>query len=177
VAVLYPGHAGRAVDQDGLGAPGPAGELRYVPGSAQLSGGAEPDGGLVGVHGDVGIQHRQQRGEFTAPGRGQERLDQAGLAERSPIAGRILPLDAAAGPAGQLASGLRGTAHDRGDVGEGHGEHVVEHERDTFGRREPVQDHEQGEPDGVGQQGLVLRVGASRGAGCRVGSGAGLVGV
>jgi hypothetical protein len=51
----------------------------------------------------------------------------------------------------------------------------VEHEGDTFGRGELIQDDEQGEPDGIGQEGLVLGVGADRSAGRRLGPGAGPV--
>jgi hypothetical protein len=68
-------------------------------------------------------------------------------------------LDAAPGPAGQLTSGGGGARHDRRDLVEGHGEHVVQHEREPFGRGQRVQHHEQGQADRVGEHRLVLGVG------------------
>src|SRR5690606_8621919 len=97
----------------------------------------------AGAH--VGVQDGEQPGDVAAPGGGQERLhrpvavagDDAGL-------GCGGAADAAAGAAGELAGGGGGALHDGGDVVEGHGEHVVQDEREAFGGGEGVQDHQQG---------------------------------
>ena len=62
-------------------------------------------------------------------------------------------------PAGELAGGGRGPFDDRSDLVERDIEHVVQHERESFGGRECVQDDEQREPDGVGQERFVRGVG------------------
>jgi len=82
-------------------------------------------------------------------------------ARRAPFA-RPEKVAAAASPAGQLAGRRGGAVHDRGDLVEGHSEHVVEHEREPFGRGQPVQHHEQGQADRVGQHRLMLGVRAVR---------------
>ena len=66
----------------------------------------------------------------------------------------------APGAAGQLPRRRRGAADDRRDLLERHGEEVVQHERQPLGRRQRVQHHEQGRPDGIGEQRLPFRVGA-----------------
>jgi hypothetical protein len=63
-------------------------------------------------------------------------------------------------PARQLASRLGGAVDDRRDLVEGHGEDVVEHEREPLGGAQRLEHHEQRETDGVGDQRLVLGVGA-----------------
>lgn len=47
---------------------------------------------------------------------------------------------------------------ERADLGEGHREHVVQHEGEAFRRRQSVEHDEEGQPDGVGEQGLLLRI-------------------
>jgi hypothetical protein len=49
---------------------------------------------------------------------------------------------------------------DRCDLVEWHTEHVVQNEGESFGGAQRLEDDEQGEPDRVGQQRLVLGVGA-----------------
>jgi hypothetical protein len=67
-------------------------------------------------------------------------------------------LDPVAGAAGELLGGGRGALNDRSDLVEGHGEQVVQHERDPFGGSQPVEDHQQRQADRVGQQRLLLGV-------------------
>jgi len=69
-----------------------------------------------------------------------------------------------AGAAGELLGCVRGSADDGPDLVEGHGEHVVQHERQPLGGTERVEDHEQGRADGIGQQRFVLGVAPGRGA-------------
>jgi hypothetical protein len=47
-----------------------------------------------------------------------------------------------------------------GDLLERYGEHVVQHEREPFGRRERLQHHQQRQPDRVGEHRLLLGVAA-----------------
>ena len=49
-----------------------------------------------------------------------------------------------------LAAG-RGAAHDGCDLFGGHGEHVVQHEREPFGGSQPFEYHEYHETDRVGR--------------------------
>src|SRR6266516_4729263 len=67
-------------------------------------------------------------------------------------------LDPAAGPAGELLGGGRGALHDGSDLIEGHGEQVVQHERDPFGGCQPVEDYQQRETDRVRQERFLLGV-------------------
>ncbi len=73
------------------------------------------------------------------------------------------------GPARQLARGDRRAADDRGDLVEGQGEHVVQHEGEPLGGGELFEHHEQREADGIGQERLVLGVGPVRAVHDRVG--------
>ena len=81
-------------------------------------------------------------------------------ASRSASGAVALAADPAARPAGELARRLGRAVDDRRDLVERHGEHVVQHEREPLGRRQRLEHDEQREPDRVGQQRLVLGVGA-----------------
>jgi len=61
-------------------------------------------------------------------------------------------LHPAACAARELPRGGRGALHDRCHLVEGHGEHVVQHEREPLGGGQRVEDDEQRQPDRVGQQ-------------------------
>ena len=56
----------------------------------------------------------------------------------------------------------RGAIHDGRDLLEGHGEHVVQHEGEPFGRGQRVEDHEQRGTDRVGQKHFVFGIGPLR---------------
>ena len=71
--------------------------------------------------------------------------------------------------AGELARGRGRAVDDRGDLVERHAEHVVQHEGEALGGGQRVEDDEQGEPDRVGQLGLVGRVGVLAGGEDRLG--------
>jgi len=66
------------------------------------------------------------------------------------IGNDVAPLDAAACPAGELASRVGRALDDGRDLLEGHSENVVQDERDTFGRREGLEYHEQCKANTVG---------------------------
>jgi hypothetical protein len=63
-----------------------------------------------------------------------------------------------AGVAGELLRRDRRSLHDRRDLAKRHGEHVVQHERDPFGRVQGVQHDQQRPADRIGQNRLVFRV-------------------
>jgi hypothetical protein len=63
----------------------------------------------------------------------------------------------AAGPRGEHLRGVGGPAQDGPDLDERELEHVVQDERESLGRAEGVEHHEQRQSDRVGEQRLVLR--------------------
>ncbi len=71
---------------------------------------------------------------------------------------RGLAAHAATGAGRELGRGVLRSAHDRRDLGERQVEHVVQHERQPLGGRQPLQDDEQRHPDRVGEQRLLFRV-------------------
>src|SRR5215216_2137572 len=79
---------------------------------------------------DFRIEHRQERVEVTIPRSGEEGVDDLPLAAEIGVGGRGCPPYAAACPARQLPRRDRGAADYGGDLGEGHPERVVQHERE-----------------------------------------------
>jgi len=59
-------------------------------------------------------------------------------------------------PAGELSCRRGRAAHDDGNLAEGHGEHVVQHEREPFRGIKGIEDHQQRRTDSVGQQRFFL---------------------
>ena len=112
---------------------------------------------------DVRVEHRQQPGEVAAARSREEGIDGGPLVRPVRIGSLSCSLDPdpPAGPAGELAGRGRRAPDDLGNLVEGHGEHVVEDERDALGRCQLLEDHQQGEPDRVGQDGLVLGIDAA----------------
>ena len=123
----------------------------------------------VGAQDDVGVEHGHERVEVALPGRGEERVDDHPLAREVRIGRGRLALHAMPRAARELARRGRRPADDRRDLVEGHGEHVVQHERETLGGRQRLEHDEQRQPDGVGQQRLVLGIDAVRAADDRLG--------
>ena len=115
------------------------------------------------------MQHVQQRREVAVARRREEGLDHLVV----PAPGRRSrrpdppPPDAGPGAAGQLLGRRGGPAEDLADLGEGHGEDVVQHERRPLGRSEGVKDHQQRQPRRLAHQRLRLGIGAGRGRGRR----------
>ena len=64
---------------------------------------------------------------------------------------------AAARTAGELARGFGRPSDDPGDVIEGHIEHVVQHECNALGRRQRIEQNQEGQADRVGEHGFFLR--------------------
>ncbi|MBO0654612.1 hypothetical protein J1792_18050 [Streptomyces triculaminicus] len=90
----------------------------------------------------------QQLLELTVAGRGQEGLGH--LALLSSGACRLLGgLYFPAGAGGEHFGRVGGLAENGADLREGHGEHVVQHERQAFNRAQRVEDRQQREADGV----------------------------
>src|SRR5262245_65262191 len=65
-------------------------------------------------------------------------------------------LDAASGAARELARGGRGASNDWRDVLEGHGEHVMQHECESLGRRQCFKDDQPCEAHRISRQRFVL---------------------
>jgi hypothetical protein len=74
------------------------------------------------------------------------------------------PEDASACAAGELAGRIRAAVHHPGDLVERHREHVVQHERESFRRRERVEHDLQRGAERVGEHCLVLGVAAGVGS-------------
>ena len=109
--------------------------------------------------------------EVALAGGGEERVDELALAGEVGVGLRRRAAHAAAGAAGELACGGRGTVHDRRDRLERHREQVVQDEREPLRRRQRLEHDQQREADAVGQQRLVLRAGGTIGSGRRASSG------
>ena len=109
----------------------------------------------------VGVEQREQRVEVAAARRRQERVDDLALARAVRVGRRHGTADAPPRAARELPRGGRRAAHDRRDLVEGHGEHVVQHEREPLGRAERLEHDEQRKADGVGEQCLLLGVASS----------------
>ena len=88
------------------------------------------DGTAVCSEHDVRVEHRQQRGEVTAARGGEEGVDDFSLAGEIGVGNRGRSPYPAARAAGELPCCARGAPHDGSDLLEGHGEHVVQHERE-----------------------------------------------
>ena len=121
-------------------------------------------GRAVGSQHDVRVEHREQRVEVAAAGGGEEGVDDVSLAgeigveDQSAPVSPTRPMHPAAGAAGELPRGVGRAPHDGGDLVEGHGEHVVQHEREPLGGSQGLEHHEQRETDRVGQQRFLLGV-------------------
>ncbi len=145
---------GQRLPRDGLGAvdQGPEARTRVA---------------AVGPQDDVWVEDREEALEVALTRGSQERVHDGPLAIQVDVRhGRTL--DAATGPARELPRRRRCPTDDRPDLVERHREHVVQDEGDAFGRRQRVQDDEQGEPDRVAQQRLLLGIEAGLGAHDRV---------
>ena len=81
----------------------------------------------------------------------EEGLDDLSLGVGIGVGDGVLGPHAPAGAARQLAGRLGGAVDDRRDLVEGHGEDVVEHEREPLGGAQRFEHHEQRETDRVGQ--------------------------
>ena len=112
----------------------------------------------VSAEHDVGVEQPDEPLEVAEPGGGEEGVDHLALAGPIGIGSTHASLHPSTGAAGELAGRLRRTVDDGSDLVERHGEQVVQHERQPFGRCQGLEHDEQREADGVGQQGLVLGV-------------------
>jgi ABC-type multidrug transport system ATPase subunit len=127
-------HAGVAVDHRRAGelGKGPAtGEDLARDGFGSRYGLAGPWTAAAGVDPEhhVGVEHRDESLEVPVAGGRQEGVDQLALPCEVGILGGRGAADAAACAAGELARGPRRRVDNRSDLVEGHGKHVVQHER------------------------------------------------
>ena len=113
----------------------------------------------VGAEHDVRVEHGHEAVEIALAGGGEVGVDDCPLADHVGVRRRRRVAHAAPGAACELAGRLRRAVDHRRDLVEWHREHVVQHEREPFGRAERVEHDLQRDPDGVRQQRLVLGVG------------------
>src|SRR5262249_17804442 len=71
---------------------------------------------------------------------------------------RVRALHAATRTARELARSIGGAADNVSNFFEGYGKHVVQNERETFRRREPIEHNKEREPDGVCKQCLFFGI-------------------
>ena len=123
----------------------------------------------IGPEHDIGVEHGDQRVEVTLARGGDEGVDDLPLGAEVGVRERRGTADAAAGTARELPSRVGRALHDRRDLLERHREHVVQDERESLGGSEGLEHDQEREADRVGQQSLVLGVGAVGGIDDRVG--------
>ena len=136
--------------------------------AADDAGHVRPARPTVGPQHDVGVEDGDQSLEVAVTRRREERVDDLALPGEVGV-GLRCTLHPTAGAARELACRRRCAVHDRRDLVEGHGEHVVQHEREALGRLEHLEHDEQREADRVGEERLLLGVDAVRRADDRVG--------
>jgi hypothetical protein len=137
---------GRGHDPGGAvhqGEPGERSEAREGEGLlADGAGSAHERGSVraaVGPQDDVRVEQREEVVEPAAPRGGHECLDDLALPGQVGIRNRPRTLDAAARAARRLTGRGGGASGDRGDLVEGQGEHVVQHECEPLGGRQRVE--------------------------------------
>ena len=116
------------------------------------------NGTAVGSDHDVWIENREKRVQVTAARRCEEGVYDLSLRGGIGVGDAGCSLHPAASAARELSRRGWGAFHDRSDLVEGHGEHVMQHEREPLGRTQCFEYHEQRETDRVGQQCLLHRV-------------------
>ena len=142
---------------------------RCAPASAPLATACAPRtsldaptrGGAVGSEHDVRVEHGEKRVEVAAARGGEEGFDDLPLAGEVGAGSLSRSLHPAAGAAGELPGCGRRATHDGGDLVEGDGEHVVQHEGEPLGGSQRFEHDEQRETDRVGQQRFLLRIAPS----------------
>lgn len=128
-------------------------------GAARFGGNTGDGRGLIGADHHFGVEHRDQRVEVARAQSGQKCIDNPSLLGESRGRGQISAAHTPAGTAGKLPGRGRSAADDGGDFVEGQIEHVVEDKCEALGRRQAVEDHEQGQSYRVGEDSLVFGIG------------------
>jgi hypothetical protein len=116
----------------------------------------------IGAEDDIGVEHRHKLSEVAVTRSQQKRVDDLPLRLDVGVGNGSLGADAPARAAGELAGRLGGALDNRRDLIEGHAEDVVQHEREPLRRRQRLEHDEQREPDGIGEERLVLRIDSVR---------------
>lgn len=113
----------------------------------------------VGAQDHVGVEHRDEPVEVPRAAGGEERVDDLALCGEARIRHRGGSAHTAPRAAGELPRGLGRAVDHRRDLVERNGEDVVEHESETLGRAERLENDQQGQPDRVGHERLLLGLG------------------
>ena len=122
-------------------------ELRHVDGAGDGRSGTRTASAGVDAEHDVGVEHRKQGVEVARTRGDKKGVDDLALAWQVGVGGRRCALHAAPAAARELPGRGRSPADDRGDLLEGDGEHVVQHESEPLCGRERFEDDEEREAD------------------------------
>jgi hypothetical protein len=125
------------------------------PRTAELPRCARRHGTAVGSDHNLWIENRQKCVEVTAARGSEESIDNFSLTGEIGIGSLGRSSHSAARAARELPCRGWGAPHDGSDLVEGHGEHVVQHEREPLGRTQRFEHQEQRETNRVGQQSFV----------------------
>ena len=112
----------------------------------------------IGRHDDIRVEDAQQGLEIAGPGSSDERVDHLPLDGQIGIGLGRLGAHASSRSTGQLARRRRRPVDDDRDLVEADAEHIVEHERQSLGRRQCLEHDQQRDPHGVGHDGIGFRV-------------------
>ncbi len=145
------GEFGAASKGDGLTSPNL--------GAADLDGRTGRQSASVGGHCELGVEDGDESVKISGAQGGEEGIDGFALPGQMGGGSGGCSAHPAAGPAGELAGGSRGTADDGADLVEGEIKGVVENEGKAFCGIEAVKDNEEGQTDGVGEEGFLFGVG------------------
>jgi alkylhydroperoxidase family enzyme len=161
--------AGRAVDERWADERGELARhhcrARDVLGPAQL----EHSAAAVGARNDVGVEDCDQSVEVPLASGREVRIDNGPLTSQVGVRLRRGVSDTTPGAARKLPGRLGRAIDERCDLVERHAEHVVQHEGESLCRAQRVENDLERDSDGLGEEGLVLWIGAGVGRDDRLG--------
>ena len=117
----------------------------------------------VADHGHVGSQEVQQAAEITAADRIEEAAGHLVTLLAGGLEPRLALVDVMPGAGEDLPAVRLGLAGDLGDLGVVVAEDLVEQEHGAFGRRQALQQDQEGHGQGIGHLGALRGVGYGRG--------------
>ena len=136
-------------------------------GATRFSGTPGVSGRFVDADGDVGIENGNERVEVGGSKRGDKFVDEFALLREFGAGCRRRALDSAASAAGELPRGFGSAADDFGDFVERRAEQIVKDECEAFSGIEAVENDEECEADGIGQDSFLLGIDLFRDDGWR----------
>src|SRR5215831_10950343 len=112
--------------------------------------GCAGSGDLIKADNDVRVEHGDQAFDIAATQGSEERIRQLTLPFQIGVRFRRGSLNPATRAAGELPGGDGGTPNDRCDLFKGQTKRVMQHERQSFGRGQSVEDNQSGDADRFG---------------------------